>query len=58
MDIQELIENALSVQIERERNKLAHPREFHPEKYMEIHESRQELGEEYREYGGRRQCQQ
>jgi hypothetical protein len=52
-DIQELIETALSKQFDRERNRLAQPREWHPETYLEYHESRQELGEEYREYGGR-----
>jgi len=50
---QKILENALNVQIERERNKIVKPREWHPETYLEFHESREELGIIHSDYGQR-----
>lgn len=50
---EEILRNALPTQIERERNKVVKPREWHPEKYMEYHENRDELQERFDDYGRR-----
>jgi len=49
----EKILNALPIQIERERNKVVDPREWHPDTYLEWHESRDELQMSYNEGYGR-----
>ena len=50
---QQIIENALPQQVERERNKLAQPKQRSPWKYMEEHETAEELGIKHSDYGMR-----
>lgn len=40
---QQILNDALKSQIEREKSKVVKPREWHPETYMEWHENREEL---------------
>jgi hypothetical protein len=50
---QEILDNALNVQIERERNKITPPKQRNPWLYMEQHESAEELQELCDGYGRR-----
>lgn len=50
---QQILENALNVQIEREHKKVVKPKQRNPWKYMEEHESREELQVRHSDYGMR-----
>jgi len=47
---QKILENALNVQIEREHKKVVQPKQRSPWKYMEEHESKEELGIKHNDY--------